>query len=111
MHEDPQVPNVGKPNRGDRLVEGMTLAVEPMINMGVAGTEPLADKWTIVTKDRKLSAHFEHTIAVTRKGADILTLPAPTQTPQTATVQTAQFAPEERSVPLTAANEKILTPA
>ena len=77
LHEDPQVPNFGKPRRGEKLMDGMTLAVEPMINLGVRETEPLADKWTIVTQDGKLSAHFEHTIAITKRGADILTLPAP----------------------------------
>lgn len=102
MHEDPQVPNVGKPNRGERLLEGMTLAVEPMINMGTHETEPLADKWTIVTKDRKLSAHFEHTIAITRKGADILTLPAQTKKTQTAQIVPVVLAKEE-SAALTAA--------
>ncbi len=106
MHEDPQVPNVGKPNRGEKLMDGMTLAVEPMINMGTAKTEQLADKWTIVTVDGKLSAHFEHTIAITKRGADILTLPAPVKT-EADTVKEA--APQ--TVPVAIANEKILTPA
>jgi len=74
MHEEPQVPNFGRPRTGDRLAEGMTLAIEPMINQGVAGVEQLSDKWTIVTADGKLSAHFEHTVAITRRGPDILTL-------------------------------------
>jgi methionyl aminopeptidase len=77
MHEEPQVPNYGRSGKGERLVDGMTLAIEPMINQGVAGVNELADKWTVVTKDGKLSAHFEHTVAITRRGADILTLPAP----------------------------------
>jgi methionyl aminopeptidase len=77
MHEEPQVPNVGRPGKGERLLDGMTLAVEPMINQGTAAVEQLSDKWTVVTKDGKLSAHFEHTIAITKRGADILTLPAP----------------------------------
>jgi methionyl aminopeptidase len=74
MHEDPQVPNFGRPGRGPILEEGMTLAIEPMINMGGHQVESLPDKWTIVTKDRSLSAHFEHTVAITRDGPDILTL-------------------------------------
>jgi methionyl aminopeptidase len=85
MHEDPQVPNFGKAGSGERLAEGMTLAVEPMINQGVAAVKELADKWTIVTKDGKLSAHFEHTIAISKRGADILTLPAPARTALTDT--------------------------
>jgi len=74
MHEEPQVPNFGKPGRGPVLEVGMTLAVEPMVNAGNHEVETLADKWTIVTRDRKLSAHFEHTVAVGEKGPDILTL-------------------------------------
>jgi len=74
MHEEPQVPNFGKPGRGPELEEGMTLAIEPMLNAGRPQIETLADGWTIVTKDRRLSAHFEHTVAVRKNGADILTL-------------------------------------
>jgi methionyl aminopeptidase len=74
MHEDPQVPNFGRPDRGPRLREGMTLAIEPMLNAGDYQIESLPDGWTIVTKDRSLSAHFEHTVAITRNGPDILTL-------------------------------------
>ena len=77
MHEDPQVPNYGKAGRGERLVEGMTLAIEPMINQGGADVNELPDQWTIITADGKLSAHFEHTVAITKRGAEILTLPAP----------------------------------
>ncbi|MGQ0704357.1 MAG: type I methionyl aminopeptidase [Gemmatimonadales bacterium] len=73
MHEDPQVPNHGQPRRGPRLQEGMTLAVEPMITMGAYATKMLDDKWTVVTADGSLSAHFEHTVAVTRNGPRILT--------------------------------------
>jgi len=81
MHEKPEVPNFGRPGKGERLVEGMTFALEPMINQGGREVETLADKWTIVTADGALSAHFEHTIAITRRGpADILTLPAPAAT-------------------------------
>ena len=74
MHEDPQVPNFGKPGKGPKLEAGMTLAIEPMVNVGGYEVESLADGWTIVTKDRSLSAHFEHMVAITDKGPDILTL-------------------------------------
>jgi methionyl aminopeptidase len=74
LHEDPQVPNFGPPGQGPRLKSGTTLAIEPMINMGVYQTVVLDDGWTAVTMDRKASAHFEHTIAVTENGPEILTL-------------------------------------
>jgi methionyl aminopeptidase len=74
MHEDPQVPNFGDPGHGPVLQPGMTLAIEPMVNAGGSEIESLSDRWTIVTKDRSLSAHFEHTVAVGRDGPDILTL-------------------------------------
>jgi methionyl aminopeptidase len=73
LHEDPQVPNFGPPGQGARLKSGTTLAIEPMINMGVGRTMVLDDGWTAVTQDRRPSAHFEHTIAVTEDGPDILT--------------------------------------
>jgi methionyl aminopeptidase len=73
MHEDPQIPNFGPPGRGAVLKPGMTLAIEPMINMGCSEVEVLADGWTAVTKDRLPSAHFEHTVAVGDSGAEILT--------------------------------------
>lgn len=73
MHEDPQVPNHGKPKRGPKLQVGMTLAIEPMVNAGGAATRTLADKWTIVTLDGEMSAHFEHTVAVTADGPRVLT--------------------------------------
>jgi methionyl aminopeptidase len=73
MHEDPQVPNFGIPSRGPRLKPGMTLAIEPMINAGTYEVETLSDGWTVVTRDRKRSAHFEHTIAITEHGPEILT--------------------------------------
>jgi methionyl aminopeptidase len=76
MHEDPQVPNFGRPGKGPRLEEGMTLAIEPMVNAGIAQVDSLSDGWTIVTRDGSLSAHFEHTVAITRKGPEILTLRA-----------------------------------
>ena len=73
MHEDPSVPNFGTPGRGVRLLPGMTIAIEPMINQGVAGIRQLPDGWTIKTKDGALSAHFEHTVAITSNGPVILT--------------------------------------
>ena len=75
LHEDPSVPNFGTPGRGPRLVPGMTLAIEPMINAGGPDVEILSDGWTTVTKDGSLSAHFEHTIAITTDGPVILTEP------------------------------------
>lgn len=73
MHEDPQIPNYGIPGRGPRLKPGMTLAIEPMINMGTQEVKVLDDGWTVVTTDGKRSAHFEHTIAITPEGPEILT--------------------------------------
>ncbi len=64
LHEDPQVPNVGRPGQGPRLRKGMVLAIEPMVNMGAAGVKVLDDHWTVITRDGTLSAHFEHTIAL-----------------------------------------------
>jgi methionyl aminopeptidase len=75
LHEEPPIPNYGKAGTGPRLKAGMTIAIEPMINLGGPAVETLADGWTAVTKDRKLSAHFEHTVAVTETGAEILTRP------------------------------------
>lgn len=74
MHEDPQIPNYRQEKRGPQLKPGMTLALEPMINVGVAKTRTLKDKWTVVTDDGNLSAHFEHTIVVTEQEPEILTL-------------------------------------
>jgi methionyl aminopeptidase len=68
FHEDPQVPNYGKPKRGPRLAAGMTIAIEPMLNIGTHEIRTLADKWTVVTKDGSLSAHFEHTVAIGPNG-------------------------------------------
>lgn len=76
LHEEPPIPNYGKAGTGPRLKAGMVIAIEPMINLGGPEVETLADGWTAVTKDRKLSAHFEHTVAVTETGFDILTLPS-----------------------------------
>lgn len=73
LHEEPQVPNYGRRATGAVLREGMTIAIEPMVNAGRHEIEALPDRWTIVTCDRSLSAHFEHTVAITRNGARILT--------------------------------------
>ena len=73
MHEEPQVPNYGKPHQGPRLVEGMCLALEPMVNMGKDAVKVLEDGWTVVTKDGKFSAHFEDTVAILSKGPEVLT--------------------------------------
>ncbi len=77
MHEAPQIPNYGRAGRGVRLKAGMVLALEPMINVGTYEVELLDDEWTIVTADRKLSAHFEHTVAITEDGPVILTVADP----------------------------------
>jgi methionyl aminopeptidase len=74
MHEAPQVPNYGEPGRGVRLKSGMTLAIEPMVNAGGYNVEILADDWTVVTVDGTLSAHFEHTVAITEHGPEVLTV-------------------------------------
>ena len=73
MHEEPQVPNYGPPGRGPRLAEGMVLAIEPMVNLGRPAVRVLEDGWTAVTRDRSLSAHFEHTVAVAEDGPYVLT--------------------------------------
>jgi methionyl aminopeptidase len=73
LHEEPQIANYGDPGRGPRLAEGMTLAIEPMVNVGKPSVRMLADGWTAVTKDGSLSAHFEHTVAVTKNGPLVLT--------------------------------------
>lgn len=74
LHEDPQIPNYGPPGKREMLGAGMTLAIEPMVNAGSAATKPLPDGWTVVTADGSMSAHFEHTVAVTLEGPEILTL-------------------------------------
>ncbi|MFN8652774.1 MAG: type I methionyl aminopeptidase [Gemmatimonadales bacterium] len=74
FHEEPQVPNHGQPKRGPRLLEGMTIAIEPMITAGNYTTRTLSDKWTVVTADGSLSAHFEHTVAIMAAGPRILTI-------------------------------------
>ncbi len=75
MHEDPPVPNYGSPGRGWRLKPGVVLAIEPMVNAGAPEVEVLADRWTAVTKDRSLSAHFEHSVAITENGPIVLSRP------------------------------------
>jgi methionyl aminopeptidase len=74
LHEDPQVPNYGRRGQGQKLREGMVIAIEPMVNVGGPDVQVLSDGWTAVTQDGSLSAHFEHTVAVTAEGAEILTL-------------------------------------
>ncbi|UNC90956.1 type I methionyl aminopeptidase [Candidatus Contubernalis alkaliaceticus] len=73
MHEEPEIPNFGRPGRGPKLQKGMVLAIEPMINIGTWEVETLEDNWTVVTKDTSLSAHFEHTVAIGEEGIEILT--------------------------------------
>jgi len=73
LHEDPEVPNFGTPGRGQRLCAGMVIAIEPMVNVGTHEVKELSDGWTVVTADGKLSAHYEHTVAVTANGAVLLT--------------------------------------
>ena len=73
LHEEPQIANYGEPGRGPRLAEGMVLAIEPMVNIGRPAVKVLADGWTAVTRDGSLSAHFEHTVAVTKNGPRVLT--------------------------------------
>jgi methionyl aminopeptidase len=76
LHEEPQIPNYGRPGHGVKLAAGMVLAIEPMVAMGRPETKVLADKWTAVTRDGSLAAHFEHTVAVTANGPRVLTLRA-----------------------------------
>jgi methionyl aminopeptidase len=75
MHEEPQIPNFGRKNSGDKIKPGMTLAIEPMVNLGTWRTKTLSDGWTIVTSDNTPSAHFEHTVLTTENGPEILTIP------------------------------------
>ena len=75
LHEEPEVPNFGRPSHGPRLIPGMTLAIEPMVNFGGPEVKVLKDKWTVVTKDGSLSAHFEHSVLITSDGPVILTQP------------------------------------
>jgi methionyl aminopeptidase len=77
MHEEPQIPNFGRRGTGDKIKPGMTLAIEPMVNLGTYRVKTLADGWTVVTADGLPSAHFEHTVLTTEKGPEILTIPRP----------------------------------
>ena len=74
MHEDPNVPNYGTPGKGPRLEVGMVIAIEQMVNAGGASVDALPDGWTVVTRDGRLSAHFEHTVAITASGPVVLTV-------------------------------------
>ena len=74
LHESPEVPNYGRPGRGPRLAVGMTLAIEPMVNVGTSDVIELSDGWTVLSADRSLSAHYEHSVALTENGVEILTL-------------------------------------
>jgi methionyl aminopeptidase len=73
LHEDPQIPNYGEPGRGPVIRPGLVVAIEPMVNVGGWRTRLLADRWTVITADMSLSAHFEHTIAITDDGPEVLT--------------------------------------
>ena len=75
LHEDPQIPNFGPPGQGPKLKSGMTFALEPMINLGGAGVEVLGDGWTVVTRDRRPSVHFEHSVAIRDGEPVVLTCP------------------------------------
>lgn len=86
MHEDPQIPNYGKPGKGPRIRTGYVFAIEPMINLGTHETRVLSDGWTVVTLDGRPSAHSEHTIAITEDGPEVLTLVAPAVVRQAASL-------------------------
>ena len=77
MHEPPEIPNFGRKGTGDKIKPGMTLAIEPMVNLGAYKTKTLSDGWTVVTADGSPSAHFEHTVLTTERGPEILTIPRP----------------------------------
>ena len=96
LHEEPQIPNYGQPGRGSRLATGMVLAIEPMVNMGKPAVKILNDKWTAVTRDGSLSAHFEHTVAVTDVGPEVLTRPG--AEPDAQVMGPAAAAPESASL-------------
>ncbi len=84
MHEEPQIPNFGRRGVGEKIKAGMTLAIEPMVNLGTYRVKTLADGWTVVTADGLPSAHFEHTVLTTDKGPEILTIPRPSAPPASA---------------------------
>jgi methionyl aminopeptidase len=81
MHEEPQIPNFGRKGTGDKIKPGMTLAIEPMVNLGGYKTKTLGDGWTVVTADGSPSAHFEHTVLTGDRGPEILTIPRPVSGP------------------------------
>ena len=81
MHEEPQIPNFGRRGTGEKMKPGMTLAIEPMVNLGAYHVKTLDDGWTVVTADGLPSAHFEHTVLTTEKGPEILTIPRPLPSP------------------------------
>ena len=90
MHEEPQIPNIGRPGHGPLLREGMVLAIEPMLSAGSPEIRTLDDGWTVITADKALSAHFEHTVAVTAQGPKVLTtLESSFHTVSTTTTTTA----------------------
>jgi methionyl aminopeptidase len=84
MHEPPEIPNFGRKGTGDKIKPGMTLAIEPMVNLGAYKTKTLSDGWTIVTADGSPSAHFEHTVLTTERGPEVLTVPRAASTPSQA---------------------------
>lgn len=92
MHEEPQIPNFGRRGTGERIQPGMTLAIEPMVNLGTYRVKTLADGWTVVTADGLPSAHFEHTVLTTERGPEILTLPRPDSAAARAPVSAASAA-------------------
>jgi methionyl aminopeptidase len=89
VHEEPQVPNIGTPGQGPALREGMVLAIEPMLSAGTPEIRTLVDGWTVVTGDMTRSAHYEHTVAITREGPRILTMEAAPSAGQEAPTETA----------------------
>ena len=97
LHEEPQIPNYGEPGRGPRLAAGMVLAIEPMVNMGKPAVKILDDEWTAVTRDGSLSAHFEHSVAVTDVGPEVLTRPV--AEPDAQVTGPAAAVPESASLP------------
>jgi len=89
MHEEPQIPNFGRSGRGDLIKPGMTLAIEPMVNLGGYQTRTQSDGWTVVTADGSPSAHFEHTVLTTARGPEILTVPPPASSSSSTAAQPA----------------------
>jgi methionyl aminopeptidase len=102
MHEEPQIPNFGRKGTGDKIKPGMTLAIEPMVNLGGYKTKTLSDGWTVVTADGSPSAHFEHTVLTSDRGPEILTIPRPVSGPVH-----ALLAPAAGAHPLSTFNSKL----